>query len=169
MDNPTDFACTMCGRSAAEHEKNLRFLLPDPVLDSPEQHEAAGSWLSHGNPNESVMMQIPNIGPFIRALLPVQLAGGGSLTYGVWVAIHPEDLQRTFAIYWEPEYADLRLTGYLANSIEPWGMLGAPVELAVKDTEQTPYCVGSPDPVLADVLGKQWPHDLLDAASQSIT
>ncbi|WP_458106744.1 hypothetical protein M1D51_12575 [Arthrobacter sp. R3-55] len=57
----------------------------------------------------------------------------------------------------------------MANSIAPWGMLGTPAELAVKDTEQTPYCVGSPDPVLAEVLDRQWPHDLLGSASQAIT
>lgn len=165
MDDPMNATCGMCARSTAEHEKNLRFLLPDPVVNSSEQHLAPGSWLSHGNPNESVMMQIPNIGPFIRALLPIHLAGGGSLTYGVWVAIHPNDLQRTFSVYWEPEYADLQLTGYLANAIEPWGMLGTPVELAVKDPVQTPYCVSSQDPVLAEVLAKQWPHEILDAVS----
>lgn len=165
MDDQTVATCTMCGRSAAEHEMNQRFQLPDPVLDSPEQHLAPGSWLSHGNPNESVMMQIPNIGPFVRALLPVQLAGGGSVTYGVWVAIHPEDLQRTFSVWWEPEYADLRLTGYLANAVGPWGMLGSAVELAVNDAEQTPYIVGSPDPVLSDVLEREWPHGILDGIS----
>ena len=31
------------------------------------------------------MMQIPGIGPFIRALLVVRLAGGYAVTYGVWV------------------------------------------------------------------------------------
>ena len=75
------------------------------------------------------MMQVPPFGAFVRALLPIRLTGGHKLTYGVWVGVHPDDLQRTFAVWWEPEYQDLRLDGRLANSVKPWGMLGAPVSL----------------------------------------
>src|SRR5262249_55714679 len=91
------------------HDRHVRFRLPQPVLDSPERDQAAGTWLSHGTANESVMMQVPKIGPFVRALLPVRLTGGYTVTFGVWVAIHPDDLQRAFAVWLEPEYADLRL------------------------------------------------------------
>lgn len=49
------------------------------------------------------MMQIPPFGGFVRALLPISLAGGHKMTYGVWVGIHPQDLQRAFAVWWEPE------------------------------------------------------------------
>lgn len=165
MEHVTGASCTMCGRSTAEHEKNLRFRLPDPVLESPEQHLAPGAWLSHENPNASVMMQIPNLGPFVRALLPIRLAGGRKITLGVWISIHPNELQRAYSIWWEPEYADLRLTGYLANNIKPWRLLGAPVELAVRDTEQTPYCVSSPHQELSDILLYEWPHEILDEIS----
>lgn len=149
----------------AEHEKNLRFQLPDPVLQITGQHLIPGAWLSHEIPNVSVMMQIPGLGPFVRALLPIRLAGGRKITLGVWVAIHPDELQRAYLAWWEPEYAGLRLTGYLANAINPWGLLGAPVELAVRDTEQTPYCVSSPRQDLSDVLQIEWPHEILDDIS----
>jgi len=110
------------------------------------------------------MMQIPSVGAFVRALLPVRLTGGYTVTYGVWVAIDPRELQRAFAIWWEPEYKDLRLDGFLANSIQPWGLLVAPVSLAVRDPQQTPYCVGSSDAQLVQVLSNQWPHeDILDS------
>ncbi len=104
------------------------------------------------------MMQIPGLGPFVRALLAVRLTGGYAVTYGVWVGVRPGDLQRAFRVWWEPEYEDLRLDGALANSIPPWGLLAAPVTLAVKDPEHTPYCVSSSDHVLSRVLGEEWPH-----------
>lgn len=110
------------------------------------------------------MMQIPGIGAFVRALLPVHLTGGHTVTYGVWVAIDPQELRRVFAVWWEPEYRDLRLDGALANSIPPWGLLAASVTLTVRDPQQTPYCSQSQDPRLSRVLSDQWPHeDILDA------
>jgi hypothetical protein len=36
------------------------------------------------------MMQVPALGTFVRAMLPVQLTGGHTVTYGgVWVGIDP--------------------------------------------------------------------------------
>jgi hypothetical protein len=110
------------------------------------------------------MMQVPAIGAFVRALLPVRLSGGHTVTFGVWVGINPWELQRVFAIWWEPEYRDLHLDGALANSIPPWGLLAAPVTLTVHDPQQTPYCSESQNPQLSQVLTDQWPHeDILDA------
>ena len=156
--------CGLCGRPVEAHDRHVRFRLPEPVLTSPAQEKAPGSWLSHNSAEESVMMQIPSVGAFVRALLPVRLTGGYTVTYGVWVAIDPRELQRAFAIWWEPEYKDLRLDGFLANSIQPWGLLAAPVSLAVRDPQQTPYCAGSSDAQLVQVLSNQWPHeDILDS------
>ena len=145
------------------HERDVRFQLPDPVLKSPDQHRAEGSWLSHKDPNTSVMMMVPEIGTFVRALLPVRLTEGHSVRFGVWVAIHPDDLQRTFSVWLEPEYADLTLAGYLANNIEPWGLLASPVNLAVRNVDHTPYCVGSSSPELEGLLTSEWPHSILDS------
>jgi len=105
------------------------------------------------------MMQVPHVGPFVRALLPVRLTGGYTVTFGVWVAIRPDELQRAFAVWWEPGYADLRLDGFLANAVQPWGLLYAPVSLEVRDPEHSPYCSASSDPELARVLADAWPHE----------
>jgi hypothetical protein len=156
--------CGMCGRPLDAHDRNVRFRLPEPVLISPAQEKAPGAWLSGNSAETSVMMQIPSVGAFVRALLPVSLTGGYTVTYGVWVGISPAELQRVFAVWWEPEYKDLRLGGKLANSIQPWGLLGAPVSLAVRDPDHTPYCSGSPDTQLSRVLSEQWPHEhILDS------
>ena len=44
------------------------------------------------------MMQIPGVGPFIRALLVVRLVGEYAVTYGVWAGVHRGDLQRAFRV-----------------------------------------------------------------------
>ena len=110
------------------------------------------------------MMQAPGVGAFIRALLPVALSGGFTVTFGVWLAVHPDELWRAFAIWWEPEYETLAFDGRLANAVPPWGLLAAPVRAVVRDRNQTPYCDSSSDERLEAVLTNEWPHDLvLDA------
>jgi hypothetical protein len=152
-----------CGRPVESHDRHVRFQFPDPVVNA----GATGSsdiWLSHADANSSVMMQVPDLGAFVRALLPVHLSDGYTLTFGLWVAIKPDDLKSTFNIWWEPEYHALHLEGLLANAIPPWGLLGAPVSLAVRDPDQAPYCVASPIKELTDVLDQEWPHaDILDS------
>ena len=106
-------------------------------------------------------MQIPNTGPFVRALLPVKLERGHEVRFGVWIAIHPDDLQHACRVWNSPGYSDLKLNGYLANRVQPWGLFAVAVELAVLDPDHTPYCVSSPNGDLNDVLTKEWPHDIL--------
>jgi hypothetical protein len=105
------------------------------------------------------MMMVPSVGTFVRCLLPVHLAGGHTITFGVWLGVHPDDLQRPFAVWWAPEYVDLRLDGRLANALPGWGLLGAPAQAAALNPDATPYIVSSGDPILARVLADEWPHD----------
>ena len=108
------------------------------------------------------MMIVPELGAFIRALLPVTLTGGHTVTFGVWAAVRGEDLQHAFEVWWEPKYASLRLDGYLANDIAPW-VLRAPVQLAVLNADETPYCISSEHAELHRILTTDWPHDVLRA------
>lgn len=156
MDDPS---CSLCGRPLDEHERDIRFTLPDPVLHAPEQESTAGAWLSHEDASTSVMMQVPGIGAFVRCLLPVELTGGYTVTFGVWVGVHPDDLQAAVAVWWEPRYRDLVLDGNLANALPGWGLLGAPVRARVRDEDETPYVVQSADPALTRVLTERWPHE----------
>jgi hypothetical protein len=156
--------CPSCGRPLDAHDRNVRFTLPDPVLDAPEQERTPGTWMSHAGARESVMMQVPGIGAFVRALLPVRLTEGHTITFGVWLAIDPAELQAIMATWWEPEYQNLRMAGWLANAVPPWGLLTAPVQTVVRDPDHTPYCADSADPQLDRVLHDEWPHDLVLAA-----
>jgi len=65
-----------------------------------------GAWLGHADAGSSVMMQIPAVGSFVRALLPVELTGGYTVIFGVWVGGDPDEPQRAFAVWWEPAYKD---------------------------------------------------------------
>lgn len=153
--------CATCGRSIDEHNRHVRFRLPEPVLG---RETTPGMWMSHDDPNTSVMMQVPRVGAFVRALLPVGLDGGYTVTFGVWLSVHPDDLQRAFRAWWEPEYRSLVLDGLLANVLPVWDALGLPVTASVIDPDATPYITASSDKLLADVLTQQWPHDeLFDA------
>jgi hypothetical protein len=102
------------------------------------------------------MMMVPNLGGFLRALLPVHLSGGEAVTFGVWVGIHPDDLKRAYDVWWGPDYPNLSISGRLANSLPGWGLVGAPVELEVVDPGATPYCVRSSDAELSKVLADEW-------------
>lgn len=158
--------CTMCDRPLDEHDRHFRFMLPDPVLRSPERERTPGTWMTDDDPRAAVMMQVPGIGAFVRALLPVRLSGGFAVTFGVWLAVHPDDLQRAYRTWWEPEYVDLVLDGRLANALPVWGLLAAPARAVVRDPDSTPYVDTSTDEALRDVLTREWPHDLvLDAVS----
>jgi hypothetical protein len=161
MVKVADQTCAQCGRVLDAHDRHVRFGLPDPVLDRSRGGLPEGTWLSHADPRTSVMMRVPGLGAFVRALLLVRLTGGHTVTYGVWVSTSPADLQRAFAVWWQPEYARLKLDGVLANAPQPWGLLAAPVSLVVRDPDQTPYCVDSPDLLRSRVLTEQWPHPVL--------
>lgn len=124
--------------------------------------------MTHQTPGQSVMMQVPNVGSFVRVLLPIQLTGGFSLTYGLWLEVSPSDLQSTFDSWTDPSYPDLRLTGRLGNSVLPWGLLGAPVATVVRDPDETPYCASSSDETLNRVLTDEWDHDLVLGAIGNI-
>jgi hypothetical protein len=151
--------CALCGRPVQGHDRHVRFRLPDPVLGSPDQDHAQGTWKTDEDPNAAVMMLVPDVGAFVRALLPVQLTGGHAVTFGVWVGVHPDDLRRAFDTWWAPEYAHLKLDGRLANALPAWDVFGVPVSLEVTDPETAPYCIGSSDQELQAVLTNEWDHD----------
>ena len=116
-------------------------------------------WMSHASPRESVFLEAREIGSFVRALLPVQLSGGYTVTYGVWVGVPSDELRRAFDVWFTPDYPDLVLDGLLANAVQPWGLLGAEVRTEVRDADATPYCCSSPSADLAGVLRTVWPHE----------
>jgi len=111
-------------------------------------------------------MQVEGIGGFVRILVPVKLTGGFKVTYGAWLSVASDDLQRAWELWTDPAYADLRLVGVLANMLPGWESetYVKPLEAAVLDVEQTPYAVDSPDDFMRRVIQDEWPHEQVLAA-----
>jgi hypothetical protein len=149
--------CPGCGSPLSDHERNVRFRLPDPVLSLPDEERANRVW---GN---DVLMNVQDLGGFVRALLPVHLVDGTSLTFGLWLGVHPDDLQHLWSIWWEPEYAEVSFTGHVANDLAPWSgqVLARPVRAEVRDPDSVPIVVASDDDLVARIIGSSWPPDLV--------
>jgi hypothetical protein len=125
--------------------------------------------MSHEDANKSVMMQVPGVGPFVRALLPVTLIGGDTLTFGLWLSVHPDDFQRAVREWWAPTYPELVLEGRIANDVLPWGLLARPVTARVKIADQTPYVTESDDDLVRQVITQEWSHEpVLDALPEAL-
>ena len=120
--------------------------------------------MSHATANESTMLQVPNVGPFVRCILPVSLTGGYTVTFGVWILVHPDEFQRAFRLWWGPDYAQLALDGWLANHLPTWDCFTAPVHATVLESEHAPYITSSDDGALAGVLHQEWTHDAVLAS-----
>lgn len=161
----SEHACDTCGHQPDEHDRHIRFRLPDPVLAHPGSESADDTWgVVNGDPMQSTFLMVQNVGCFVRALLPVQLTGGYAVTFGVWVAIREEDLRHAYETWWTPTYADLTIDGYLANDLLPFGLGGRPVRIEVRDENTLPECTSSTDPELAHVMHTTWDHrTVLDA------
>ncbi|MGV9773343.1 DUF2199 domain-containing protein [Streptosporangium sp. NPDC003464] len=143
-----------CGSPLDEYDRQVRFRLPDPVLDLDPADLEARRWGS------DVMMAVEGVGAFVRCLLPVKLSHGFSATFALWLAVHPSDLQTAYEVWTAPEYADLELTGSVTNAVEPWGaeLLAAPARAVVKDPEHVPYIVETSHELLGQVITDEWPH-----------
>ncbi len=157
----TDRTCPTCGRPLDEHNRHVRFLLPEPVLAIPEPERADLTW---GN---DVLMQVQGVGAFVRVLIPIRLVGGYTLTYGAWLSVHPVDLRRAWEVWVTPAYEELRLSGMMANRLPGWEAesYGTPAVAAVLNVDHAPYVVESPDAFLRRVITDEWPHDILDAVA----
>ena len=156
---PTDL-CPHCGRRLDEHNRHLRFVLPEPVLEVPVAEREARTW---GN---EALMQVQGVGAFVRVLVPIHLTGGYTVTFGAWLGVDPDDLGTAYEVWWTDAYADLVIDGRLANMLPPWETetYGKPMQVAVRNRDEVPYAVSSIDEFLQTVLTKEWPHEDVLAA-----
>lgn len=155
-------SCSECGRPLDDHDRHLRFRLPQPVLDAlPDGDERASkTW---GN---DVLTQVRGVGAFIRILIPVRLTGGYTITFGAWLGVHPEALRHAYEVWHQPQYLDLTLDGRLANMLPPWESetYGRPLTAAARNADHVPYASQTSDVTLARILDSEWPHELVLAA-----
>ena len=158
MSEASQATCPNCGRPLDEHDRHIRFKLPEPVLAIPKEEREPRTW---GN---DVLMQVQQLGNFVRILVPVKLSGGYTVTYGAWLAVAPADLHHAWEVWTDKDaYPQLRLNGYLANMLPGWEdeSYTKPLETAVLNPEHTPYAVDSPDEFMRRVLHDEWPHEVV--------
>ena len=67
-------------------------------------------WSTDPDPSAAVMMVVPELGGFIRALFPIKMTEGHTLTYGVWIGVDSKSLNRAFKLWWSPKYSKLRIS-----------------------------------------------------------
>jgi hypothetical protein len=160
----SDRECPSCARPLDEHNRHVRLRLPDPVLAIPEPDRAARTW------GGDTMLQVQDVGAFVRVLLPIKLTDGYTLTVGAWLAIDPAHLEHVWKIWDTPAYRALVLDGYLANAIEPWGdsLLGAAATARVQDETQLPWIVSSSHAGLDRLIRADWPHGPVLSAYASL-
>lgn len=147
--------CSHCGRPVDPDRRELdyRFKLPDPLFAIPEPLR---NDRIHGLGSD--MVGAPEVGIFIRVLLPVTPSEGYSIRYGTWLGLTTkENFERARDLWHAPEYPSLVLTGVLANAIEPWGEpLMTKVRVGVRAAHEVPYVEAFKDPEMGKVLTETW-------------
>lgn len=153
-NEPTRSPCPSCSWPLEQHTRDLRLLRPDEIADWSD-HD-----LSDRVDTNDIFMRVDGDRYYIRSILPVHLSGGHLIAFAVWVQVTVDDLTVAAPTWDTPDYADLRLSGYLANTLPPFPDLeiGAPVETEVKHLDELPYVSGSSNPLLTQILETDWDH-----------
>lgn len=145
--------CSCCGGELDEHDRHLRFGLPDVIAALPEAERTSGVGLSDPDPVRADFLESPEHGCFVRSLLRLPLSGGYALTLGVWVEVTPETAQRIGRLWSSDLYFTLRFEGRLANELPVVGALGSPVTAAAPiPADGIPHVRSSSDPALERTL-----------------
>ncbi|MGQ0616392.1 MAG: DUF2199 domain-containing protein [Acidimicrobiia bacterium] len=152
--------CPTCGRHRADHDRALRFGLPDRVLALPGLAPAIA------RSAEGTFLTVADVGSFVRVTVPVPMTGGYSVTFGAWLDVAPADFDRAARLWATPGYAGLTLAGVLANALPPWEAetYGRPLLTSVRDPAEVPVAIASDDPGMDRLLHHEWPHELVLAA-----
>ena len=130
----------------------ITFADPDVLLDVPE--ELLDTW------GKDPFLAIKTIGFFLRVALQVRLDDGSRVDFGTWLEVDDEDFRTAWQTWNVPEYADLVVHGYVANSIAPWGQLPhVLVEAVVRDVDDIPVLASCPDLRVAEIIDGVWPAD----------
>jgi hypothetical protein len=155
--------CGFCGRPLDTHDLHFRFRFPDTLAERLENgldpSEVAG------DPDSDDVIGVGEDW-FVRVLLRVRLEDGARVTFGTWLEVELEALRSVADIWSTPEYANVVLSGRLANAVPPWGdeVRGADATISVLDVDNPPYVTASDDASLSRVLDDEWSAEMVLAA-----
>ena len=161
---PTDpGTCGFCGRALDGHDLHFRFRFPDALAELLDRGLDPSEITGDADRDDVIRL---GEHCFIRVLLSVRLEDGARVTFGTWLEVELEAVRSVAEIWSTPEYANVVLTGRLANAIPPWGdeVRGATATVTVLDVDNPPYVTTSDDASLTRVLDDEWPADIVLAA-----
>lgn len=159
--------CT-CGAHLVDSDLHVRLGLPDRVLALPEGEKTPGVGIDNTDPWRAVFLEEPTLGCFVRSTLRLPLTEDSSLTYGLWVRVSMADAQRIGRVWRTEEYAELRFDGWLANKLDPFDHLDAPVHVEVEAANELPHVVSSDSVPLQALLNTASERNaVLDAVAAS--
>jgi hypothetical protein len=146
--------CAICGIAPDPRGRpfSITFNLPDVYYDI--HPELLDTW------GDDPFLAIKDVGFYLRVILPVKLTDGFAVDFGTWLKVDPEVFKEAWQKWNFPEYKDFACDGLLANRLEPWKpTLRTHVKARVRDMDQVPYVVESPNELGARIIGETWPHD----------
>jgi hypothetical protein len=114
--------------------------------------------MSGMTPSDSDLLHLPPFGAFVRALLPVQIEGGGVLTYGTWVKVDLGKFEHLRAAWPTADYAAIRFDAELASKLPFQNAIYASVVVEVVDPSRKPVITSSPDAWTQELLETELPH-----------
>ncbi|MFD9124765.1 DUF2199 domain-containing protein [Kitasatospora sp. NPDC059571] len=130
-------ACSCCTGGPDPADPRFNLSLPDPVADLLERGQQDAIRFA-----SDLMVATSTIGAFTRALLPVRLTDGRTVTFGVWVSIDRDTYARVSELGrdgTDEEYRTMRFDGLLASSPEPWGRRILRAEVSAGIPADSPY------------------------------
>ncbi len=103
---------------------------------------------------------------FVRALLPIHLDDGASVTFGTWLEVDLPDFNHAVEVWFGEAYGDLMLQGRIANAVPPWGatVIARQCTARVLVNDQIPYMTVSPDALVTRILKETWPASAIVAS-----
>lgn len=148
-------SCSCCGDALTDERRiDIRFGLPDAVLDAPESpRRTLGA---------DALLRVDEVGFFVRCLLPLRLSEDTELVLGTWLEVDEDTLRRAASVWYdEAAYPDLVVRGRLANAVQPWGAeaLGLEMTGRISDPGELPYLVEGHGPTAVRLLGEIWGRD----------
>lgn len=148
LAHPENCTCEVCRPPVAFLDYG--FQLPDCVWAQPAEQRSPRNTLDFAE-----------LGPrrFIRGLMPIRLPDGREFRYGVWLEIDEPTFVEVNRSWSDPvRYPQLRFPATIANAAPPWNerLLGAAVDVGVRDQDSRPFVIGSSQTWLQDLLERGW-------------
>jgi hypothetical protein len=155
--------CAHCGRELSDRDRHVRFGLPDAVFARPEAERHA-AWMMPTDKPDLLAFERKR---FVRALLPVHLDDGASVTFGTWLEVALAEFNHAVEVWMDDNaYGDLVVDGQIANAVPPWRdeVMGRSCTARVLVDDQIPYVIASTDALVARILTGSWPASTIVAS-----